>query len=169
MNGSGSADNGYFNQFLYNEKDGYYFTNGRAMFWDKDTFRLYTLTINPCVILSEKSYGFDNIEIVSYKIQMENIYRLLHRLVHIKEIYSDNSGSLWYKRRLKNSDHNEIHTIKIDKAARPYDYSNAFDISEDKPLVKKLFKPDEKYKSLLVKCYSRTFQAGRSMHMYINY
>ena len=343
--GSETADNGYFNRFLDNEKDGYYFANERAMFWDKETFRLYTLTIKPCAILTENGkeelelpdkipnlyvvgYKFNRISNVesiydggnmtsqlhagfleldvmilddkpknymnidrdrlkdgaidedellkvrrnmlerwcedywcadgeerdgyfdsmreslcsfmlmfyrnlpgklfkkftdkyqkqinrlniplrnelnikasqlwskkivfkvkiketkesiglkkegsaeadaSYEIQMENIYRLPHRLVHIEEIYSDNSGSLWYKLRLKNSDHNEIHSIKMDKAARLYDYSNAFDISEDKPLVKKLFKPDEEYKALLVNCFPRTFQAGRNMYMDINY
>ena len=74
--GSEAADNGYFNRFLDNEKDGYYFTNERAMFWDKDTFRLYTLTIKPCAILTEN--GKDRISNVESIYDGGNMTSQLH-------------------------------------------------------------------------------------------
>lgn len=108
------------------------------------------------------------------EIQKENIIHLPHRMVNIKAIRQD-GDRLWYYLHLQAAG-DEVRSIRMNEGACLHDYINALDPFEDKlsrvdfySLLKKVFKPDGRFESLLVPCFPHTFRKGRNMESDLDY
>ena len=102
------------------------------------------------------------------EIHIETISRLPHRLVHITEISLNDSGELNYYLKLGHPS-TEPAAISMDYAARLYDYGKVIKVDSNRrkevnfdSLIRKVFKPNQKYSNLLVSRYPKTFERGEN-------
>ena len=105
----------------------------------------------------------------------DTISCLPHRLIRIKKIMLDSSKELHYYFKL--GQHPEVpNGIKLDEAARLYDYCYAMDpdpsnrpkVNSDS-LVRKVFKPDARFPHLLVSKYPQTFKRGDNFSLSLDH
>ena len=108
------------------------------------------------------------------EIRLQNIYPLPHRLVHIEEIQKV-GNKLLYVLRLIKPEKQDI-AIKMDEEACLYDYMNVFDKDSQsncdvcfESAAKRVFKPDEEFKKILVPCFPQTFSKGRNWEGNLDY
>lgn len=108
------------------------------------------------------------------EIRLQNIYPLPHRLVHIEEIQKV-GDKLRYVLRLIKPEKQDI-AIKMDEEACLYDYMNVFDKDSQsncdvcfESAAKRVFKPDEEFKKILVPCFPQTFSKGRNWEGNLDY
>lgn len=108
------------------------------------------------------------------EIRKENIIHLPHRMVNIEAI-QQKGDMLWYYLRLQAAG-DEVRAVRMDEGARLHDYMNALDPIEDKrsrvdfySVIKKTFKPDAQFWSLLIPCFPHTFRKGRNMETDLDY
>lgn len=108
------------------------------------------------------------------RIHKENVCRLPHRLIKIEAIRQV-SDKLFYYLHIQTFDM-EVRPVEMDDGARLNDYIYAFDLRSEseldwdmQSLQKKVFKPDSRYKELLVSCYPHTFTKGRNMQSELDY
>ncbi len=102
------------------------------------------------------------------EISCETVCHLLHRLVHINEIFLQKDLRLTYQFYL-HMPGEEPCPVQMTDAARLYDYMKLFDHHLDRPanldctsIQKKVLKPDKDYPHLLLPCYPHTFRQGRN-------
>ena len=107
-------------------------------------------------------------------ISMDNIQRLPHRIVKIESIRLQET-KIYYKLRMQSA-RQEIEFIDMSEEACLYDYMGTFDSHKNNPsgikfdtLPKKIYKPDSRFKNLLLPCFPRTFRKGRNMNGYLDY
>lgn len=112
---------------------------------------------------------------VAKVLHADTISCLPHRLIRIKEIMLDSSGELNYHFKLGQHPE-EPNGIKLDEAARLYDYCYAMDpdpsnrpkVNSDS-LVRKVFKPDARFPHLLVSKYPQTFKRGNNFSLSLDH
>lgn len=110
------------------------------------------------------------------EIRLQNVYRLPHRLVHITKILkSKNDNYLLYCLKLKKTEEKVV-KIEMGNGARLHDYKNVFDKDTlgnysvcFESAAKKVFKPDKKFKEIIVPCFPQTFSKGRNWENDLDY
>lgn len=105
-------------------------------------------------------------------IHIERINRFPHRMINIRHIQKEGKNLSYYL-NLQTSD-DEVRAVEMNGGARLYDYLNAFDMHKEgsinfDSIQKKVFKPDSRYRNLLVPCLPHTFCKGRNMQSDLDY
>ena len=102
-------------------------------------------------------------------IHTSTITRLPHRLVHITDISLNESHELSYQLTFGPDSFSGPLGIKMDYAARLYDYSQAIEPDASRPkrinvdsLVRKVMKPNKKFQHLLISRYPKSFHRGKN-------
>lgn len=108
-------------------------------------------------------------------IGIKTVRHLPHRLVHIEEIRHNRDQGLEYFFGLRTVGP-EAGSIIMSEAARLYDYMKAFEPYANQPthvdyysIQKKVFKPDSRYKHLLLPVYPHTFSRGDNFSSSLDY
>lgn len=110
------------------------------------------------------------------EINNNTVRHLPHRLINIKSINYDKESILTYKFSVRRTD--EVELIEMGDSARLWDYLGVFDgytYPEFKggvdyhSIQKKVFKPNLKFKNLVLSQYPHTFHKGRNFASAIDY